>query len=138
MVEKIQGFAIVVNDEINIATVSKSRRAAIVNWLVIACRQVILSTTTDEEIEKFWERHQNCASVVVVNIELPENVLAFGQLTEFKSTISDKEIDKWIDYGLSLGHDDPRKGFKEVLDTIINGGFLTLKDWTDHREAMKY
>ncbi len=59
------------------------------------------------------------------------------ELTEIKPTISDEEIENWINYGIRLSPHDFKIGFREVLDTIINGGFPTVKDWIDFTEAMK-
>ncbi len=63
------GYAVVCDSEIDMRTVSPTRRAAIVNWLYVHGIPLYCSTT-DEEIEAFWDvlmaQHGAiCASVEV-------------------------------------------------------------------------
>lgn len=137
MIEKVQGFAVVLNDKVNINTISETERAAMVNWLVVECKILIYSTTTDEQIEELWFKYRRRALIEIVEVvAVKVNKKKPMEFTESKPTISDEEIEKWVVYACRLGHDMPRSGFKEVLDTIINGGFLTLQDWSDHIKAM--
>lgn len=50
-----EGWAVIDGSGINVRTVSDSRRAAIVNWLVTN-GYMILAHHTDEEIERLWEQ----------------------------------------------------------------------------------
>jgi len=72
--EREKAFAVIANEKINVQTVSDTRRAAIVNWLVVDRACLILRTDTDEQIEHLWEQEQGDASVVAVEISraLPE------------------------------------------------------------------
>ena len=54
--EKTHGWAVVSKGIINVRTVSDTRRAALVNWLVVDGGMFIGNATTDEEIEDFWYR----------------------------------------------------------------------------------
>lgn len=69
MVERVQGFAVVFNDVIDVRTVSETRRAAIVNWLVVASGCMIYNRTTDQQIEWLWEKNKGHAFVKGVTIE---------------------------------------------------------------------
>jgi len=58
-----------------VATVSATKRAAMVNWLVACDRQAIYNHHTDEEIERwFIERahHRGVARLAKVKIEVVE------------------------------------------------------------------
>lgn len=58
--------------EVSVATVSPTRRAAIVNWLVAACRVPIADGMRDGLIETIWNKHsqeESRARVVMVRIE---------------------------------------------------------------------
>lgn len=48
------GYAVVSFGKIDVATVSPTRRGAVVNWLVTVGRQRIYNHTTDEQIEATW------------------------------------------------------------------------------------
>ena len=66
--EREEAFAVVVGEKIDTRTVSETRRAAIVNWLVVSCECVVLSTTTDEQIENLWNEYGKDAAVAPVEI----------------------------------------------------------------------
>ncbi len=66
--EREKAYAVVSDDKINVLTVSDTRRAAIVNWLVVDRGCLILRTDTDEQIEHLWEQEQGDASVAAVEI----------------------------------------------------------------------
>ena len=66
--EKAEAFAVIANGKIDVRTVSDTRRAAIVNWLVVDRGCPILRTDTDEQIEQLWEQEQGEASVAAVEI----------------------------------------------------------------------
>ena len=72
--ERVLARAIILDDEIDVATISTTRRAAIVNWLVVNAGCLILNSTTDDEIETLWQRHGGSAFVATVEISraLPE------------------------------------------------------------------
>lgn len=69
-----QGWAVVDYGTINIKTVSGTRRAAIVNWLVVQKGEFITNAHSDEDIERLWEVKKNQgtsnADVVRVNVEV--------------------------------------------------------------------
>ena len=66
--EKAEAYAVIENDKIDVRTVSPTRRAAIVNWLVVNRGCLILRTTTDEGIEDLWKDAQGNATVAAVEI----------------------------------------------------------------------
>lgn len=66
----VKGYAVVQNGIINIKTVSPSRRAAIVNWLIVEHSIRIFQWTTDKDIETLWEHNRGCATVNTVKITL--------------------------------------------------------------------
>jgi hypothetical protein len=53
-----KGFAVVTAGQINVATISPHRRAAIVNWLVVARCLPVRDNCTDEQIEGAWRRYR--------------------------------------------------------------------------------
>jgi hypothetical protein len=53
-VEPVIGWAVIEFNKIKIRTVSDTRRAAIVNFLVTERRVMILNDMTDEFIERMW------------------------------------------------------------------------------------
>jgi hypothetical protein len=63
------GYAVVDDDGINVRTVSPTRRAAIVNWLLIECGLLAMQITTDVEIEQAWNAHRDTANVRTVGIQ---------------------------------------------------------------------
>lgn len=72
MIEMIaHGWAIVANGEINVATVSPTRRGALVNWLVVSARVPVFNDHSDAQIESMWDerRFDACARVTDVQIE---------------------------------------------------------------------
>ncbi|WP_029581970.1 hypothetical protein [Bradyrhizobium sp. URHD0069] len=56
----VTGYAILSFGLIEVATVSPTRRGALVNWLVTTARRPIYAWTTDEEIERHWR--ESCGS----------------------------------------------------------------------------
>jgi hypothetical protein len=50
-----KGWAVIADGEINVKTVSPTRRAAIVNWLTVDLGFLIHNHHTDEQIESAWE-----------------------------------------------------------------------------------
>ena len=66
--EKAAAYAVVENEKIDVRTVSETRRAAIVNWLVVSRRIPIFLGTTDEEIEEIWDKFSGDAIVVGVEV----------------------------------------------------------------------
>lgn len=51
---RARGYAIANSGEIDIRTVSGTRRAAIVNWLVAQAGVMVFAYWTDERIEDAW------------------------------------------------------------------------------------
>ena len=66
--EREGAFAVIVGEKIDARTVSETRRAAIVNWLVVSCGVPIFHTTTDAQIENLWNEHGGGATVAAVEI----------------------------------------------------------------------
>jgi len=66
--EKAEGYAVIYDDEIDVLTVSETRHAAIVNWLIVNRRTPIFNSTTDEQIEQLWNEHGGDATVAAVEI----------------------------------------------------------------------
>ncbi len=61
-------WAVKEGDKINIRTVSDTRRAAIVNWLVVVPRVMIYNHMTDAEIESLWKHRPGVAEIIKVNV----------------------------------------------------------------------
>lgn len=51
-----------------IKTVSDTRRAAIVNWLVTDCEVMVFNGDTDGQIERTWQRLRASHNVVPVTV----------------------------------------------------------------------
>lgn len=62
-------------DHMHVATVSPSRRDAIINWLAVEKNIfTITNSTTDKEVERLWADHNGGTSFVVeVKIEAIES-----------------------------------------------------------------
>lgn len=56
-------FAVVLNQQIDVRTVSPTYRAATVNWLVTNKEIMIYNSTTDLRIEQLWQKHKGKAVV---------------------------------------------------------------------------
>ena len=65
-----EAWAVVHKDAINIRTVSPTRRAAIVNWLVVERDYLITNARTDEQIETLWELECEDETVEQVHVSL--------------------------------------------------------------------
>ena len=55
MTTQANGWAVKCNGEIDARTVSPTRRAAIVNWLVVAKGMAVLAGTPDKDIDDGWD-----------------------------------------------------------------------------------
>lgn len=69
------GWAVIENGKIAVNTVSDTRRAVIVNWLVTTAGVLVLASWTDEHIETLWWKLHGEAQVEQVTISaklLPE------------------------------------------------------------------
>ena len=64
------GWAIIEDIGIDVRSVSPTRRAAIVNWLVTRAGIMIYSTTTDKQIEECWTAHCGDAKALPVKVIL--------------------------------------------------------------------
>lgn len=67
------GFAVVDDLGVNVNTVADTRRAAIVNWLVVAKRCEVLNSFSDRQIEHMWDVNRGGAEVRTVMIVIEEN-----------------------------------------------------------------
>jgi len=61
-------WAVVDHDGINIRSISVTRRAAIINWLVTDARQFISSSHDDDHINALWDAEKGEATVSPVCI----------------------------------------------------------------------
>ena len=66
------GWAVITGDTIHVKTVSPTRRAAIVNFLVTDRSMAIYSQHTDADIETWWKKYHGRAEVVEVTIAVAE------------------------------------------------------------------
>jgi len=64
----VVGWAVVEGGQIKLRTVSDTRRAAIVNFLVTDRDRMFFVHTTDEEIEREWWRLKGAAEIEYVTI----------------------------------------------------------------------
>lgn len=69
--QKAEGWAVVSDKGIAVRTISDTRRAAIVNWLVTARSMMVASFDTDETIEAWWQQMRGDTRVVQVTIRAP-------------------------------------------------------------------
>jgi len=67
---KAKGWAVCDNGGILITTVSPERRAAIVNWLVMERKLMILSTDSDNYVEEAW--HELKGDAYCCEVEISE------------------------------------------------------------------
>lgn len=69
-----RGFAVRSNDELLVNTVSNTRRATIVNWLVTERGLLVHVGWSDEEIEMAWQLQRQTDGVLptVVEVEIRE------------------------------------------------------------------
>lgn len=68
--KRVKGYAVITNDKIDMRTVSETRRAAIVNWIVVEGGRMVFNATTDEEIEQMWGELHGTSQVAAVEIGL--------------------------------------------------------------------
>jgi hypothetical protein len=61
-----EGWAIIENGRINVRTVSPTRRAAIVNFLVVERGILVMDSATDEQIEQKWKQMRSQAVVTEI------------------------------------------------------------------------
>lgn len=66
-----EGWAVIDCTRIDVSTVSPTRRAAIVNWLVTRAGRFISTSTTDEQIEAYWADREG---VDVIPVTVTESV----------------------------------------------------------------
>jgi len=66
------GWAVITGDTIHVRTVSPTRRAAIVNFLVTERSMAIHYTHTDSQIEDWWSRYHGRAEAVEVTVAVAE------------------------------------------------------------------
>ena len=63
-----KGWAVIEYGEINVRSISPTRRAAIVNWLCTEASAVLSNAATDIEIEELWATKRGTAVVGKVMI----------------------------------------------------------------------
>ncbi len=69
-IQTVDGYAVILDNKIDVKTVSPTRRAAKVNWLVVNMLCPIYTTTTDDQIEQMWSDLASGAFVAEVTISL--------------------------------------------------------------------
>jgi len=73
------GWAIIDNDEIKVRTVSPTRRAALVNFLLVERLVAVLEDTSDEAINQLWEQHRGDASITLVMIRAKDVITEYSR-----------------------------------------------------------
>jgi hypothetical protein len=66
--DTIDGWGVVGPAGLNVRTISDTRRAAIVNWLVTDAHILLLQSHTDDDIERLWNEYREDATVERVKI----------------------------------------------------------------------
>jgi hypothetical protein len=61
-------WAVIDGGKIKVKTVSDTRRAAMVNWLVTEREIYITANMSDEQIERLWFRHRQGAEIEYVTV----------------------------------------------------------------------
>lgn len=66
------GWAVAKSGRIDIRTVAESKRAAVVNWLLVGAAVRVNGNCSDGEIERLWMQHRalHNASAVKVCVEV--------------------------------------------------------------------
>ena len=72
IIMKASGFAVIEETGLDVRSVSPTRRAAIVNWLVTRAHRFISSSTSDQQIDAMWDSERGDAKVVAVSVETVE------------------------------------------------------------------
>jgi hypothetical protein len=62
------GYAVVLNGEIHVGTVSPTQRGAKVNWLHSVAHVTMLNSYSDFMIERMWQMHHDTAECLRVEI----------------------------------------------------------------------
>jgi len=65
---RTEAWAVVINNQINVRSVSPTRIAAMVNYLCTDKGFIALNTTTDSQVEKLWQYHKGNAELKRVEI----------------------------------------------------------------------
>lgn len=65
-----KGYAVLKDGEISVRTVSPTPIAAMVNWLIVDARILIIHGTPDEEVRRVWEKYRGDADVVPVVMQV--------------------------------------------------------------------
>ena len=60
------------NDQVDMRTVSDTRRAALVNWLVAGVGIGVFASTTDEQIENAWNMMSKKLGTRVIEVNVVE------------------------------------------------------------------
>lgn len=71
MSEPATGWAVVSGSgQIDVRTVCETRRAALVNWLVVHKKLSITVFDSDDDIERWWHHHSGQATCTTVTVAL--------------------------------------------------------------------
>lgn len=66
--DTIEGWGVVGPAGLLVKTISDTRRAAVVNWLVTDAHILLLQSHTDADIERLWNEYRKDATVERVKI----------------------------------------------------------------------
>jgi len=66
--DTMEGWGVVGRAGLIVKTISDTRRAAIVNWLVTDAHILLLQSHTDADIERLWNEYREDATVERVRI----------------------------------------------------------------------
>lgn len=64
----VYGWAVVDDKGIRIRTVSDTRRAAVINYLMAECGVLVLNSMSDAHVERLWFLHRNGAEAELVTV----------------------------------------------------------------------
>lgn len=65
-----EGFGVIDHDGLRVRTVSDTRQAAIVNWLMTEGRTLVRSYHSEDQIEAMWNAKRGEAMVMPVRIHV--------------------------------------------------------------------
>jgi hypothetical protein len=69
------GWAVQAQDEVIVNTVAATSRAALVNWLAVACDIAVTKYTSDTQIYELWDKHKGEETIlveVIIHTRLPQ------------------------------------------------------------------
>ena len=133
-----KGWAVIENGSINVNTVSSTRRAAIVNWLVVSGRMMVAATADDHMIEQAWNAMKG-GRAIAAEIEVVSR--KYADIIDLPIGYNDADTDTiggylrallrqlWIEEdGFSGKRPFGNSGWKApVEEALISGAFVNGK-----------